>query len=142
MHDYIIAGEEQNKTEIRNEASEFNKKWRIPDGKYSFTQIPNMLIYCQEHLELKDRELITLIQLLAHWFTSDSNVFPSIMRLADFSGKKYSTVQRNLKALEKKGFIRRRAVIGRPNFYDFVPCVEKLERHAGVCPISLNIKNL
>ena len=128
------------KKQNKNDDSElwnFCQKWQVPENKYSFTQIPNTLIYCQDHLGLKDREYIVLVQLLAHWFTLDSKVYPSITRVGDFSGKKFSTAQRNLKSLEKKGFIKRKPMPWGTYLIDFAPCVQKVQEHVKICPHGL-----
>jgi len=111
----------------------FSDKWTPEIEQYGFTQIPNLLIACQGHLNLKDGELITLIELLTFWFKHDGRVYPSIGRLTRFSSKGYSTIQRRLKVLEEKGFVKRSRTLGSSSTYNLVPCVVKLYNHQKVC---------
>lgn len=126
----------QTNTINKNEYNEdflFEKKW----GKdFSFTQIPNTLIYCQGHLGLTDRELVILIQLISHWFSAYKNPYPGIKRLGAYSGKCYSTVQGSLMELEKKGFLFRDERPGTSNMYDLYPGVCKAIDHKNVCPFN------
>ncbi|HJQ09056.1 MAG TPA: helix-turn-helix domain-containing protein [Candidatus Saccharimonadales bacterium] len=111
----------------------FSEKWSPEIEVYSFTQVPNLLLACQGHLKLKDGELVTLIHLLTFWFSHDSKVFPTITTLTKFSHKGYSTVQKRLRTLEEKGFVKRRQRLGTSNTFDLIPCVVKLYKHQLVC---------
>ena len=121
--------------EHNNHTSEysFTGKWSSEIEAHGFTQIPNLLLVCQGHLELTDGETITLMQLLTFWYRKDNPVYPSINRVAKRSDKGYSTTQRRLKSLEDKGFIKRRRVRGTSSRYDLRPCVAKLYHHEKVC---------
>lgn len=111
----------------------FSEKWSPEITKYGFTQVPNLLLACQGHLKLKDGELITLLQLLTFWFDHGGKVYPSIATLARFSHKGYSTVQKRLRTLEEKGFVKRRRKMGTSSTYDLTPCVTQLYRHQQAC---------
>lgn len=116
----------------------FSGKWSPEIEQYGFTQIPNLLLACQGHLELKDGELTTLLQLLTFWFDHDGRVYPSIATLARFSDKGYSTVQKRLRVLEEKGFVKRRRKLGSSNTYDLTLCVIRLHKHQKVCEKPLH----
>lgn len=111
----------------------FSDKWSPDIDEYSFTQIPNLLLACQGHLRLTDGELLTLIHLLTYWFSYKSKVYPSIKTLTKFSSNGYSTIQKRLRTLEEKGFIKRVHKLGTSNTFDLVPCVKKLREHEKVC---------
>jgi len=111
----------------------FINKWSPEIEKYNFTQVPNLLISCQGHLGLKDSEMLTLVHLMTFWFDHNSKIFPTIDTLSKFSNKGYSTIQKRLKYLEDKGFIKRRQKIGSSTRYDLIPCVTKLYQHQNVC---------
>ena len=115
--------------------SDFTHKWSPEIAAYNFTQIPNLLIECQGHLELTDGELITLMQLLKFWYHKNGRIFPSIEKLAGYSGNGYSTVQRRLKSLEEKGFIKRRHRYGTSSDYDLVYLRQKLYKHQKNCSV-------
>jgi DNA-binding MarR family transcriptional regulator len=114
--------------------NQFSDKWTLEIEQYGFTQVPDLLLTCQEHFDLKDGELLTLIHLLSYWYYKNGIVWPAISTLASNFGKKYSTVQRRLMNLEKKGFIERVERPGTSNIYDIEPCVRKLYQHQLHCP--------
>lgn len=111
----------------------FASKWSSEIAERNFTQVPNLLLACQGHLKLKDGELLTLLHLLTFQFSTNSQIYPTITTLTKFSHKGYSTVQRRLRQLEKKGYVKRRHRLGTSNYYDLTPCVEKLNAHTSVC---------
>jgi hypothetical protein len=111
----------------------FSEKWSPEIARYNFTQVPNILLSCQGHLELTDGEILTLIHLLTFWFSNKSKVYPSITTLTKFSCNSFATVQRRLRTLEKKGFIKRRHRKGTSNTFDLMPCTKKLKKHEKVC---------
>lgn len=116
------------------DSHKFEQKWSFEVMMYGFTQVPNLLISCQGHLKITDGEMMTLLSLLTHWYRHDTKIYPSIERLAKFSHKGYSTVQKRLRTLEQKGFIKRRHSGGKTTTYDILPCVAALYRHSLVCP--------
>lgn len=116
----------------------FSKKWSPEIEQYGFTQTPNILLACEGHLGLKDGEVVVLLQLIMHWFRHNGQVYPSIASLAGYSNKGYSTVQKTLSSLEKKGFIKRRRRNGTSSIYDIKYCAIKLHEHQNVCPTPLH----
>ena len=115
-------------------AINFRRKWSNEVSELGFTQVPNLLITCQGHLGLKNGELIALLQLMKFWYDHDSRIFPAIDTLANYGGDSYPTAQRNLKNLEKKGFLKRQHRFGSSDNYDLNPCSEKLFEHVNLCP--------
>lgn len=115
-------------------SQKFHEKWSGDIDLYRFTQVPNILLSCQGHLKLTDGEILTLIHLLTFWFNTRSRVFPSITTLRKFSHKSYPTIQKRLRRLEEKGFIKRKHHFGTSNTYDLTKCVEMLDNHIKVCP--------
>lgn len=111
----------------------FSRKWSSEINQYNFTQIPNLLIECQAHMGLTDGETITLIHLLKFWYDHESKVYPSINTLKRYSEKDFSTIQRRLKVLEEKGFLKRIRRSGTSNTYDMKLCARKLHEHQKVC---------
>ena len=111
----------------------FSEKWSPEIEQYNFTQVPNLLLSCQGHLRLTDGEILTLIHLLTFWFSHDSRVYPTITTLTKFSHKGYSTIQKRLRVLEQKEFVKRRHKKGTSNTFDLIPCVIKLYKHQRVC---------
>lgn len=77
--------------------------------------------------------MVTLIELLKFWYEDDSRIYPSIDTLCAYSGRKYSTVQRRLKSLEKKGFIKRKHRFATSDDYFVAPTVDKLYDHHKKC---------
>jgi predicted transcriptional regulator len=111
----------------------FSAKWGEEVASYGFTQIPNVLISCQGHLGLTDGEFTILCHLFSYWFSQEGKVYPAIQTLCDRSGKKYSTIQKRLAGLEKKGFVQRVHRIGNSSVYNFEVCAEKMTLHVLNC---------
>lgn len=126
--------------ENSNSNIDFGYKWSAELVEYGFTQIPNSLIRCQGHLDLKDGELVTLLQLMTFWFTSARKVYPSIATLSQYSGNGRSTIQRRLMYLEQKGFIARSRRFLKTNMYDLSPSAKLLQKHLVECPYPKNRK--
>lgn len=98
-----------------------------------FVLVPNVLLQHQRALKLDCEETVLLANLLLHWRTDDVPPFPRSETLAQRTGLSRRTVQRRLKQLEEKGFLRRfpgeiqdldqRAL----TYYDMQGVVEKLK---------------
>lgn len=111
----------------------FAKHWSPEIAEFNFTQVPNILLGCQGHLEITDGELLTLLHLLTFRFKPDSDIWPSITLLTRFSEKHFTTIQKRLRILEQKGFVKRIHIQGTSNRYDISPCIRKLNKHIKVC---------
>ena len=125
----------------KDERYAFSEKWSPEIAEFNFTQVPNILLACQGHLYLTDGEVLTLIHLLTFQFSSVSRIYPTITTLTKFSHKGYSTIQKRLSELERKGYLNRKHRLGTSNYYDLSPCVERLTRHSRTCN-STSIKRV
>jgi hypothetical protein len=111
----------------------FQRKWSPEIEAYGFLQVPNLLVTCQGHLGLSDGEFVVLMQLIKFWYHHGGEVYPSITTLSKYSNKGYSTTQRKLCSLERKGFIKRRRGLRVTNTYDLKYCAIKLYNHQKKC---------
>lgn len=98
-----------------------------------FVLVPNVLLQHQCTMKLDCEEIVLLANLLLHWRADDAPPFPRSETLAQRTGLSRRTVQRRLKQLEEKGFLRRYpGEITEPDqramtYYDMQGIVEKLE---------------
>jgi len=81
------------------------KKWGASTLEAGFTILPAVLFERQKALGLSPQELNVLLQLLRHWWQSDSYPFPSRRVIAEQMGCTQQTVQRHLSSLKANGFI-------------------------------------
>jgi len=72
-----------------------------------YTVVPSILLWGQGRLRLSSVELAVLIQLISHRWVPGVDPHPSKERIAARIGRSARTVQRQLTALEEKGFITR-----------------------------------
>ncbi len=114
-------------------------KWGPDVASRGFTQIPNYLLqinmFVHEDHQLSATETLTLIHLIATWWNKDEMPFPSMRTLAERSGISERQIQRAIKALEEKGYLKKtkkkiKTVIS-SNVYDLTPTVKILEEVAG-----------
>lgn len=75
--------------------------------KLGYTQMPSILFWGQNKLELKPDEFNVLLQLVSHWWTRDHNPHLSKETIGRRMGKSSRMVQRHLTTLENKGLIKR-----------------------------------
>lgn len=91
--------------------SEVSDKWGVTVAERGFAQIPNQLLqlnmYVHEDHKLPPAEMIVLLQLVASWWKKDEMPYPSMRTIADRAGISERQVQRAIKALEDKGYIKR-----------------------------------
>ena len=66
-----------------------------------FFSIPDVLLKNQNELELKDGELVVLLNVLMHWWYRDKYPFPRSTTIARRMGVSMRTVQRALSRLEE-----------------------------------------
>jgi predicted transcriptional regulator len=100
-----------------------------------FQVVPNVLIRSQNQLNLDPIDLVVLLNLMAHWWEKGDVPFIAPSRIAKRMNVSTRTVERHLKELEKKGFLRRckppRSDDGLyTRGYDLQPLVGMLERAA------------
>jgi len=97
-----------------------------------WTTIPNLLLQSQSRLGLSNSELVLIIHLISFIHHPLSRVFPSIDFLAKRMDQDRRTIQRTIKRLEQKGFVRKRVRssgkgdIGMTNVYDLDPLMLEL----------------
>ena len=72
-----------------------------------FQVVPNVLIRAQSRLNLDTVDVVILLNLMAHWWTKDALPFISPARIAKRMNVTTRTVERHLKKLEGRNFIRR-----------------------------------
>jgi DNA-binding transcriptional MocR family regulator len=91
--------------------SEVSDKWGVIVAERGFAQIPNQLLhlnmYVHEDHKLPPAEMVVLLQLVASWWKKDEMPYPSMRTIAERSGISERQVQRAIKALEDKGYIKR-----------------------------------
>ena len=75
--------------------------------KLGYAQMPSILFWGQNKLELKPDEFNVLLQLVSHWWIKDQNPYLSKETIGRRMGKSARMVQRHLTTLENKGLIKR-----------------------------------
>lgn len=91
-------------------ADEFEGRARQKFGKaldLGFQVLPDLLVKHQSRLLLDSQDMVIIINLLMHWWRADELPFPRLSLIADRMGVSPRTVERRVKALEKRGLIRR-----------------------------------
>jgi predicted transcriptional regulator len=109
-------------------------KWGLEVAERGFAQIPNYLIqlnlFVHDDHKLSPAEMVVLLQLVATWWKKDEMPFPSMNTLAERAGISERQVQRSIKSLEQKGYLKKakkkiKGVIA-SNVYDLSPLVRIL----------------
>jgi len=110
-------------------------KWGLEVAERGFAQIPNYLIqlnlYVHDDHKLSPAEMVVLLQLVATWWKKDEMPFPSMNTLAERAWISERQVQRSIKSLEQKGYLKKakkkiKGVIA-SNVYDLSPLVSILQ---------------
>jgi len=98
-----------------------------------FVVVPAILLKRQVDLELNAQEVVILLHLIAAWWRANDWPYPRTATIAHRAGMSVRTVQRHLRDLENKGFIRRllnQPANGRDDLtvtrYDLQGLVEKM----------------
>lgn len=105
-------------------------------ARAGFQLVPNVLFRFQRHLEVDSVDVVILLNLSLHWWGPSSLPFPSPGLIAKRMGVSRRTVERRLRALETRGFLKRlpaRYVVeGKPKVrsFEMSGLVEKLETAA------------
>jgi hypothetical protein len=107
-----------------------------------FQVIPNVLIRAQNQLGLDTIDVVILLNLTSHWWEKTDRPYVSPARIAKRMNVTTRTVERHLKVLEEKEFIRRctpqRTAAGLYiRHYDLQPLVSKL---AGASKYALQLR--
>jgi len=82
------------------------KKWGGAE-KAGFQLVPNVIFQAQRRLGLDSGDVVILLNLTLHWWSADRLPFPSPAIIANRTGLSKRTVERRIKALEKKEFLKR-----------------------------------
>ncbi|MEM7637976.1 MAG: helix-turn-helix domain-containing protein [Pseudomonadota bacterium] len=94
-----------------------------------FTAVPNTLIQAQSALGLTSTDIVILLNFTLHWWDPDSHPYPRSNTIARRTGLSTRTVQRTIKSLEERGFIKRFVDRGE-RFIDLTPLRDKLKEVA------------
>lgn len=98
------------------ETFRISERWEVV-AEAGYQAVPDVLLFAQSELNLTSEELNVLLNLTAHWWRPKDVVFPRADTIASRMGVSARTVQRILKSLQTKGFIKKsRATDGRPVF--------------------------
>jgi hypothetical protein len=112
--------------------SALEEKWGRPVISAGFTVIPTVLLRSQQRLKLDPLDINLLMHLLSYWWQKDVLPHPGKNTLARAMNVDPKTVQRRIKALEKRGYIKRVArrtdeLTSQTNLYDLSGLIGKLE---------------
>lgn len=112
-------------------------KWGPDVAEGGFSQIPHYLIlinqFVHEDHQLKATEMFVLLQLVAIWWKAGEMPYPSVNSLAKRTGISERQVQRAIKSLEEKGYVKRekkKTGVIASNVYDLSPSVRILQEVA------------
>ena len=108
-------------------------KWSKPVIGYGFTIAPSLLMQAQRRLGLSPLQFNIIVHLMDFWWEADRKPFPSKKEIAERMNIHPRTVQKNIKALEMHGLVKRiprRTPAGDPgtNFYDLAGLVDQLKK--------------
>lgn len=122
-------------TDAAAKPSTLSARWGADTVRYGYTVIPVILIEKQAALGLEPVDLAILIHLIKFWWTPHEVPYPSKARLSAAIGLSPRSIQRRIAALEKAGFIERRARKtefggNSSNEYHLTGLIEALRPHA------------
>lgn len=111
---------------------ESDKKWGRVVMEHGYCVLPSLLLQAQARLLVTPQEMMVLLQLVEHWWTASSDVFPSKKVIGERVGLSTKQVQRHVKRLEELKLVRRieryKPTGGRTsNRYDLSGLVAKLK---------------
>jgi hypothetical protein len=82
------------------------RKWGGAE-KAGFQLIPNVIFQAQKHLGLDSVDIVILLNVTLHWWRRESLPYPSPAMIASRMGVSKRTVERRIRALERRQFLRR-----------------------------------
>jgi len=85
----------------------FEKLWGKRIKNHGFAAIPTIMVRAQHRLGVNPTQFCIMVQLLEYWRTPERAPFPTKQQLADRIGGSQSTIQTNMRELEKAGLVRR-----------------------------------
>lgn len=120
------------KPEEPTKTPHLERKWSAAVLRHGKLIVPSILLRAQARLLVNSTQMIVLLQLLDHWWSADSKVYPSMKTIADRISMSPKQVQRTIDALVQKGLItkhsRRLPHGGKTsNEYRFDGLVQKLK---------------
>ena len=83
------------------------RKWTPEVIAFGFTAVPDLLLKHMGGFRLSPTELVLLIQIMRFWWDADTAPFPSKRTLATAMGCSEKNIQKVIKGLEARGFLRR-----------------------------------
>lgn len=95
------------KPDTKKRISSTEKIWGKSVISHGYAAIPSILLKSQRRLGINATQLNLIVQLLEHWYDPSRPPFPTKRQLADRIGVHPKTIQLNIKALEKAGYIQR-----------------------------------
>jgi hypothetical protein len=93
--------------EAGKNASSTERIWGKAVYKHGYAGIPSILIQVQRRLGINPTQMNIIVQLLDYWHEPTRKPFPSKKELAKRIGVTDKTIQINIRALEKAGYIFR-----------------------------------
>lgn len=107
-------------------------KWGKPVIRYGFTIAPSLLMQAQRRLGLSPLQFNIILHLMDFWWEAGRKPFPSKKEIAERMDIHPRTVQKNIKAMQDQGLVKRIPRItaaGDPgtNFYDLSGLVNRLK---------------
>lgn len=91
-----------------------------------YQAVPHNLFKFQGKLGLSHAELVTLLNILDHWWTVEKRPYPGADRLAKRMNTNARTVQRHLKSLHDKGYAVRERGEDENRMFNFSGLMTKL----------------
>ncbi len=88
-------------------SSAFEKLWGKRIQNHGFAAIPTIMVRAQHRLGVNPTQFCILVQLLEYWRTKERAPFPTKQQLADRIGVSQSTIQLNMRELEKACLVKR-----------------------------------
>lgn len=82
--------------------------WGKAVYSHGYAGIPSILIQAQRRLGINAMQMNIIIQLLDYWHEPTRKPFPAKKELAKRMDVTEKTIQNNMRALEKAGYIKRR----------------------------------
>jgi hypothetical protein len=114
---------------LRSEA-----KWGVDVMAGGFCILPSLLFRAQHRLGLKSTHLTIILQIADFWWHDDNLPFPKKQTIAKRVGLKEKQVQRLIRDLEQRGYVKRnvrKTPHGQTsNSYDLSGLVKKLQEFA------------
>jgi predicted transcriptional regulator len=105
------------------------KKWQgaVTEGS-GFVAVPLSLLRLQSEYGLSATDMMVLINLLAHWWSPDSNVYPRNSIIARRMGVDARTIQRSTKRLIDLGLMRRTSTLDGRRVFSFDTLAKRVAR--------------